>query len=250
MANFSDMDTPDIIRKGRAYGLKPSLGKKKLKIKLKEAFRFHRQVESSSSEEEQPLEFPDKGSNPKMTKPFQECSTQNKPTSSEFNFETDSESDDTTNKNNVLGTKVIEITSSGESNDGSDVEELHKTLFVPVASQDCDLTSGSDDEKQTKMKNVLPKKTKARDEEELNKWLVELVTSDAELYCEILMYKPIYLSRFKQKVKASHFKCSTVQLMDFLDKQGITFSTADERREKFSRRKVRTKSRKKSKKTV
>uniref|UniRef100_H2YP47 Uncharacterized protein n=1 Tax=Ciona savignyi TaxID=51511 RepID=H2YP47_CIOSA len=100
MANFSDMDTPDIIRKGRAYGLKPSLGKKKLKIKLKEAFRFHRQVESSSSEEEQPLEFPDKGSNPKMTKPFQECSTQNKPTSSEFNFETDSESDDTTNKNN------------------------------------------------------------------------------------------------------------------------------------------------------
>nr|CAB3263123.1 uncharacterized protein LOC101243343 [Phallusia mammillata] len=51
MLNYSDMDTPNIVKQGQKMGLKRTLGKKKLKVKLKELYAYRHQVISSDEEE-------------------------------------------------------------------------------------------------------------------------------------------------------------------------------------------------------
>lgn len=50
MPNFSDMETPEVLRQGQKIGLKKRIGKTKIKKKLKEVFMYNHQVASSDEE--------------------------------------------------------------------------------------------------------------------------------------------------------------------------------------------------------
>nr|XP_009857608.2 uncharacterized protein LOC100186194 isoform X1 [Ciona intestinalis] len=229
MPNYSDLDTPEIIKKGQDFGLKKTLGKRKIKTKLKEAFLYNHQVESSSEDEQPDMNDNDKHVAVTSTSPLLL-----------HNYETETESELTMDGADEVNNVVLEISSS-DSNDGSDIEELHRTLFVPAASQHYDITSTSGDDVASTEASKIKKKVKPHNVEELGKRLLQMITSDEALYSDILQYKPIYLSQFKRKLETENFRCTSNELLDFLDKQGITFSTADERKEKQTRRKTKRK---------
>ena len=57
------------------------------------------------------------------------------------------------------------------------------------------------------------------DPEKLDKLMFELITSNRDLYHDVLGYQPIYLSRIKELMKKTSFTCSTNTLVDYLDRQ-------------------------------
>lgn len=82
-----------------------------------------------------------------------------------------------------------------------------------------------------KCKISKPKKRKLDKEEKIHA-MYNAVLSNDFIYTSVLRYKPLFLSQFKKLMDENDIKCSVKDLMDFLDYQGITFSTADERKTK------------------
>uniref|UniRef100_A0A3P9B531 Structure-specific endonuclease subunit SLX4 n=1 Tax=Maylandia zebra TaxID=106582 RepID=A0A3P9B531_9CICH len=52
------------------------------------------------------------------------------------------------------------------------------------------------------------------------------ILSDSKLYSQILQYKPLVLSQLQEQLKAAGIRLGAAKLMDYLDSQCITFTTA------------------------
>ncbi|XP_062915498.1 structure-specific endonuclease subunit SLX4 isoform X1 [Mobula hypostoma] len=75
-------------------------------------------------------------------------------------------------------------------------------------------------------------------EADTNKSIRQFILSNSSLYSDILQYKPFELSDFHQQLRDSGIKVSKSRLVDFLDAQCITFTTARARKELTQRRKL------------
>lgn len=116
--------------------------------------------------------------------------------------------------------------SSSNINSGADkISDTKNVDFINNNTKD-DCHVG-DAAKKTKTKKGKPKNTKLSAEER-NLAMYHAICSDDEIYSSVLQYRPVYLSRFKILMAEHCIKVSTNDLLDFLDNQGITFSTADE----------------------
>lgn len=65
------------------------------------------------------------------------------------------------------------------------------------------------------------------------------ILSDSKLYSQILQYKPLVLSQLQEQLKAAGIRLGAAKLMDYLDSQCITFTTAKLGRAAPSRRRVK-----------
>ncbi|XP_076825938.1 uncharacterized protein LOC143471347 isoform X3 [Clavelina lepadiformis] len=233
--NLSDLDTPEILKRGQRIGLK-NIGKKKLKTKLREMHAYSHQLESS--EEDSPVKSKPTTENKASsgTKELTICDQSSQPRSPEESSDSDCDLIDALFPVRE-GVEVIGIPSS--ENEGSDVEQLHMTIFGGAAAEACDVTSDSESERS----GHKDRKKKIKDEEDMDRLMYGAITKDEALYNDILQYKPIYLSRFKELMKNENFTCKADALVDYLDRQGITFSTANER--KTQRRRPRKRAKKK-----
>lgn len=52
------------------------------------------------------------------------------------------------------------------------------------------------------------------------------ILSDSGLYTQILQYQPLVLSQLQEKLKAAGIRLGAAKLVDYLDSQCITFTTA------------------------
>ncbi|XP_051877168.1 structure-specific endonuclease subunit SLX4 [Pristis pectinata] len=120
--------------------------------------------------------------------------------------------------------------SSAVSGDSCQSERLSAGEFDDVFSTD------SDDEEDV---GITPSQAVVR-EADTTKAIRQFIQSNPSLYSEILQYKPFELSDFHQQLKDNGIKVPKSKLVDFLDAQCITFTTARARKEMMQRRKQGT----------
>lgn len=65
------------------------------------------------------------------------------------------------------------------------------------------------------------------------------ILSDSALYSQILQYQPLVLSQLQHKLKAAGIRFGVSKLVDYLDSQCITFTTAKPGQSAPSRRRVK-----------
>lgn len=65
------------------------------------------------------------------------------------------------------------------------------------------------------------------------------ILSDSTLYSQILQYQPLVLSQFQERLKAAGIRLGAARLVEYLDSQCITFTTAKPGQSAPSRRRGR-----------
>ncbi|XP_020391987.2 structure-specific endonuclease subunit SLX4 [Rhincodon typus] len=104
-----------------------------------------------------------------------------------------------------------------------------------LSANECEsvFSTDSDDDKDD---GITPSQAVVREADTVEA-IRQYIRSDLPLYSEILQYKPFELSDLHQKLKESGIKVSKGKLLNFLDAQCITFTTARARKETLKRRK-------------
>ncbi|KAM6079259.1 structure-specific endonuclease subunit SLX4 isoform 2-T3 [Theristicus caerulescens] len=125
--------------------------------------------------------------------------------------------------------------SAVSSLDGSDISFGSQSSFVN-GFEACAFTSEEEEEE-------LPASQAAAREEEKLEAVRCYIRSNAALYNKILFYEPIELADLHTELKQNGIKISKAKLLDFLDAQCITFTTARARKEKEQKRKGNKKQR-------
>ncbi|KAM8798343.1 structure-specific endonuclease subunit SLX4 [Eudromia elegans] len=133
----------------------------------------------------------------------------------------------------VADEEKLMLSSSQESSysslDGSDISIGIQSSFVVI----------SDEEEE----ELPASQAAARDADTLEA-VRNYILSNSALYHKILFYEPIELAALHLELKGNGIKISKAKLLDFLDAQCITFTTAAERKEKEAKRKRNKKQRK------
>ncbi|NXJ14068.1 SLX4 endonuclease, partial [Odontophorus gujanensis] len=126
--------------------------------------------------------------------------------------------------------------SAATSGDGSDISFGSQSSFVKEL-ESCAFASEEEEEE-------LPASQAAAREEEKLEAVRCYIRSNPALYDRILLYEPIELADLHAELKLNGIKISKAKLLDFLDAQCITFTTAGARKEKEQKRKGSKKKRK------
>ncbi|XP_010717671.1 structure-specific endonuclease subunit SLX4 isoform X3 [Meleagris gallopavo] len=126
--------------------------------------------------------------------------------------------------------------STASSGDGSDISFSSQSSFVKELEA-CAFASEEEEEE-------LPASQAAAREEEKLEAVRCYIRSNPALYDRILFYEPIELADLHAELKLNGIKISKAKLLDFLDAQCITFTTAGARKEKEQKRKGGRKKRK------
>uniref|UniRef100_A0A669PMB2 Structure-specific endonuclease subunit SLX4 n=1 Tax=Phasianus colchicus TaxID=9054 RepID=A0A669PMB2_PHACC len=126
--------------------------------------------------------------------------------------------------------------STASSGDGSDISFSSQSSFVKELEA---YAFASEEEEEE-----LPASQAAAREEEKLEAVRCYIRSNPALYDRILFYEPIELADLHAELKLNGIKISKAKLLDFLDAQCITFTTAGARKEKEQKRKGSKKKRK------
>ncbi|KAL1251151.1 hypothetical protein QQF64_018947 [Cirrhinus molitorella] len=214
MPGFSDMDTPELKNRLNRFGVRP-LPKKQMVLKLKEIHQYTHQLQSSESEEETsgPQRPPNAFNSQSALLSFKQPTA---PSTVSPVKVPPSEEDD------LLLASQNSNTSSTADSDRSNPE-----LCV---SEDDD----SDSEGITASQAVVREKDKLLA-------VRQFILSDPKLYSRVLEFQPLSLAELRSSLKAAGIRLGAAKLLDFLDSQCITFSTAKQGQNASSRRKRRVK---------
>ncbi|XP_029949241.1 structure-specific endonuclease subunit SLX4 [Salarias fasciatus] len=196
MPHYSDMDTPELKNKLNRFGVRP-LPKRQMILKLKEIHQYTHQLLSSDSEDEargkpppgRPAEFREPPAPPPATQRGQDGEEE----------EEDGEEEP--------------LSASQGSNTSSTAESERSNPELCVSS------SGDSDG------DVSSSQAASRLQDRLLA-VRALILSDAELYSRILHYEPLVLSQLQRQLKAAGIRLGATKLVDYLDSQCITFTTA------------------------
>lgn len=126
--------------------------------------------------------------------------------------------------------------SAATSGDGSDISFGSQSSFVKELETGAFASEEEEEE--------LPASQAAAREEEKLEAVRCYIRSNPALYDRILFYEPIELADLHAELKLNGIKISKAKLLDFLDAQCITFTTAGARKEKEQKRKGSRKKRK------
>ncbi|TSK67254.1 Structure-specific endonuclease subunit SLX4 [Bagarius yarrelli] len=191
------------------YGVRP-LPKKQMVLKLKEIHQYTHQLMSSSSEEEtspknRPRVAPAAFKQPTAPPPVSPRKLQ---------FEQEEEQEDA-------------LPASQDSNTSSTAESERSNPEMCDSDDDV-----SDSEGITASQAVVREKDKLQA-------VRAFILSDPVLYGRVLQYQPLVLSELKAALRVAGVRLGTAKLLDFLDSQCITFTTAKQGHPAPSRRRAR-----------
>ncbi|KAJ8367310.1 hypothetical protein AAFF_G00320940 [Aldrovandia affinis] len=194
MPGYSDMDTPELKNRLNRFGVRP-LPKRQMVLKLKEIHQYTHQLQSSESEGEGPAPSstpatrpPSKGSQHKGAGPEEAGAGPEE-----------------------AGAGLS--ASQGSTASSTDSERSNPELCGP---------SGSDD---SAGEEVSASQALSRGAERLQA-VRRFILSDPDLYGRVLRYEPLVLSRLQARLKAHGIRLGAAKLLDFLDSQCITCTTA------------------------
>ncbi|XP_057182060.1 structure-specific endonuclease subunit SLX4 isoform X2 [Triplophysa rosa] len=214
MPGFSDMDTPELKNRLNRFGVRP-LPKKHMVLKLKEIHQYTHQLQSSESEEE--------------TCPTRHPLHSSKSQSAQLSFKqptappaVSSAKQQASDEDELLSASQNSTTSSTAESDRSNPE-------LCVSESD-----DSDSEGITASQAVVREKDKLLA-------VRRFILSDPKLHGRVLQYQPLPLAALQASLKAAGIRLGAPKLLDFLDSQCITFSTAKQGQNTSSRRKQRRK---------
>ncbi|KPP76064.1 structure-specific endonuclease subunit SLX4-like, partial [Scleropages formosus] len=215
MPAFSDMETPELKNQLNKFGVRP-LPKRQMVSKLREIHHYTHQLLSSDSESEGLVLSPD----PPKAAAFKE------PTG-------------------IMLKTCPKAPPTGQGEDGQrdgDEEVLSasqsSTTSSAAASEDSnrsnpELCPQSDDDSDSD--GLTPSQAVSRDAAKLQA-VRNFLQSDSELYGQILQYQPLVLAHLQARLKAAGIRLGAAKLLDFLDSQCITFTTANRTKPSVSRR--------------
>ncbi|XP_039550871.1 structure-specific endonuclease subunit SLX4 isoform X2 [Pimephales promelas] len=210
MPGYSDMDTPELKNKLNRFGVRP-LPKKQMVLKLKEIHQYTHQLLSSDSEEET--------SGPQ--RPPKACNAQSVPLS--FKQPT---APPAVSPMKLRPSEDDELLSASQNSNTSSTAESERSNPELCVSGDDD----SDSEGITASQAVVREKDKLLA-------VRQFILSDPKLYGRVLQYQPLSLAELRSSLKAAGIRLGAAKLLDFLDSQCITFSTAKQGQNASSRRK-------------
>uniref|UniRef100_A0A8C5SAI1 Structure-specific endonuclease subunit SLX4 n=1 Tax=Laticauda laticaudata TaxID=8630 RepID=A0A8C5SAI1_LATLA len=236
---YSSMDTPELKKELSRFGVR-ALPKRQMILKLKEIFQFtHQQAETDSKKKSVPVSTSSfwklqqkclspyqllQGS-PNRTKhiDLSEGDAQRpqaglawpKGAALRANRLTDGEG----NGDLILTTSEA---SAGTTGAGSETYAASQS-----SSTKCKISMLAEKEE-----NVLASQIAASSEDQKLEILKHYIHSNPSLCQQILLYQPIKLSVLHAELKQNGMRIALDKLLDFLDTNGITFTTAETRREK------------------
>ncbi|NXE06874.1 SLX4 endonuclease, partial [Lophotis ruficrista] len=214
MPAYSIMETPELKKELRRFGVR-ALPKRQMVLKLKEIFQYTHQDGDSDFEDEIPT------SQPPLQKSQAKRSRRSKPEQAAGGRRAKRWSLAAGDEEPMLSASQESAVSSL---DGSDISFGSQSSFVN-GFEACAFASEEEEEE-------LPASQAAAREEEKLEAVRCYIRSNAALYHKILFYEPIELAALHTELKQNGIKISKAKLLDFLDAQCITFTTAGARKEK------------------
>ncbi|KAI3352944.1 hypothetical protein L3Q82_019525, partial [Scortum barcoo] len=216
MPHYSDMDTPELKNKLNRFGVRP-LPKRQMILKLKEIHQYTHQLVSSDSEDDAPpvgrtaqVKPPPGGSvaaanglvsaaravNFKEPQVPVAISPVKQPREEEAELLSASQGSNTSS------------TAASEESERSNPE------LCVSSNDDSDSDGGiSASQAATRLHDRL-------------RAVRSFILSDSGLYTQILQYQPLVLSQLQQRLKEAGIRLGVAKLVDYLDSQCITFTTA------------------------
>ncbi|KAK5899696.1 hypothetical protein CesoFtcFv8_009148 [Champsocephalus esox] len=204
LPHYSDMDTPELKNKLNRFGVRP-LPKRQMILKLKEIHQYTHQLVSSEEEEEE-------AGPSAQTKPPPASSAS---CSQRVQFK---EPQAPAAVSPVkAGREEAELLSASQGSHTSSTaasEESERSSSELCLSSDSDSDGGLSASQSV---NRLQDRLQA---------VRSFILSDSTLYSQILQYQPLVLSQLKERLKAAGIRLAAAKLVDYLDSQCITFTTA------------------------
>ncbi|CAG5928896.1 unnamed protein product [Menidia menidia] len=194
MPHYSDMDTPELKNKLDRFGVRP-LPKRQMVLKLKEIHQYTHQLASSGSEDEEPGH---RGAAPAFKEPAAPAG---------FSPAKDSREEE-----------AEQLSASQSSNASSTISSGESERTNPERPASSDGESDSDG-------GVSCSQAGQRLQERLQA-VRSFILSDSRLYGQILQFRPLVLSQLQAQLRAAGVRLGAARLVDYLDSQCITFTTA------------------------
>ncbi|XP_072240602.1 structure-specific endonuclease subunit SLX4 [Leuresthes tenuis] len=209
MPHFSDMDTPDLKNKLNRFGVRP-LPKRQMILKLKEIHQYTHQLTSSDSEDgehvargaAQTKRPPSRPVTCAKSGKFKEPKAPAAVSPVKHNQEENEE----------------QLSASQSSNTSSTVASEESERSNPELLISSDGDSDSDG-------GISSSQAASRLQDRLQA-VRTFILSDSRLYNKILQYQPLVLSQLQEQLKAAGIRLGAAKLVDYLDSQCITFTTA------------------------
>ncbi|XP_017281064.1 structure-specific endonuclease subunit SLX4 [Kryptolebias marmoratus] len=201
--HYSDMDTPELRTKLSRFGVRP-LPKRQMVLKLKEIHQYTHQLVSSDSEDEAPQAKPP----PRRLVSRAQTAEFKEPRAPAV----------VSPVKNDQGEEANSLSASQGSNTSSTAtsDESERSNPEQVLSSDGDSDSDG---------GVSSSQAASRLQDRLQA-VRSFILSDSRLYSQILQYQPVVLSQFQAQLKAAGICLGAARLVDYLDSQCITFTTA------------------------
>ncbi|KFP82205.1 Structure-specific endonuclease subunit SLX4, partial [Acanthisitta chloris] len=213
MPAYSIMETPQLKKELSRFGVR-ALPKRQMVLKLKEIFQYTHRDTDSDFEDEIPRSQPPPrkalAKEPRQPRAARAAGRKHKRGSLAAD-----------GKEPMLSASQGSTVSS---EDGSDISFGSQSSLVN-GFEDCAFASEEEEE------DFSASQAAAREEEKLEAVRC-YIRSNTALYNRILFYEPIELADLHTELKQNGIKISKAKLLDFLDAQSITFTTARARREK------------------
>ncbi|XP_034544890.1 structure-specific endonuclease subunit SLX4 isoform X2 [Notolabrus celidotus] len=207
MPHYSDMDTPDLKNKLNRFGVRP-LPKRQMILKLKEIHQYTHQLVSSDSDGEGPAQVKPPASSSGAT------GSRPAPRTQTVRFK---EPRAPAVTSPLKHNREEELLSASQgSNTSSTAEESERSNPELCASSDGDSDSDG---------GISASQVASRHQDRLQA-VRSFILSDPSLYSQVLQYQPLVLSQLQERLKASGIRLGAAKLVDFLDSQCITFTTA------------------------
>ncbi|XP_054445483.1 structure-specific endonuclease subunit SLX4 [Pteronotus mesoamericanus] len=258
MPRYSIMETPVLKKELDRFGVRP-LPKRQMVLKLKEIFQYtHQTLESDSEDESQFSQVPLEASrsHTHATKTSKESKAAGRarleapsdPTPQRSKGPAKSKG--TRHQKQQPGGSIPRVSPAKElplgPDDDAQLPASQESTATSVDSSDSSLSSQSsssefgvafesvgEDEEGEKGVSASQAAVQAVDTEEAVR---RYIRSTPALYRKVLLYQPFELSELQAELKQQGIRMATGKLLDFLDTNCITFTTAAARKEKFERK--------------
>uniref|UniRef100_A0A3Q4G4V3 Structure-specific endonuclease subunit SLX4 n=1 Tax=Neolamprologus brichardi TaxID=32507 RepID=A0A3Q4G4V3_NEOBR len=172
------------------FGVRP-LPKRQMILKLKEIHQYTHQLVSSDSEDEAPVSGATAQMKPPASRP-------------------------------VSCAQTVKFKEPRAPADVCPVKHNGDEVAEPLSNPELCISSDGDSDSDG---GISASQAASRLQDRL-KAVHSFILSDSKLYSQILQYKPLVLSQLQEQLKAAGIRLGAAKLMDYLDSQCITFTTA------------------------
>ncbi|KAK2815887.1 hypothetical protein Q5P01_026354 [Channa striata] len=217
MPHYSDMDTPELKNKLNRFGVRP-LPKRQMILKLKEIHHYTHQLVSSDSEDEAVPAARIAQAKPHVTST---AAASSRPVSCTQPVKF---------KEPRVPAATSPVKHNREEEDGEPLSASQGSNTSSTAASDesersnpelC-LCSDSDSDSDG---GISASQAANRLQDRLQA-VRSFILSDPTLYGQILQYQPLVLSQLQERLRAAGIRLGAAKLVDYLDSQCVTFTTA------------------------